>query len=64
MSKYHCYSCEYFTYNKQNFDRHLKTKKHSINTNNIISDVSMSTVCQQYVNVLSTVNDDTKINEE
>ena len=37
MVVYHCKNCNYFTYLKSNYNRHLKTKKHRLNEVNTLN---------------------------
>lgn len=59
MSNYHCIACNYFTNRKQNFERHLISKKHIESTKSQPRVNQKSTFSQPKVNLLSNLDIDT-----
>ena len=59
--KYICTTCDYNTYNKKDYNKHLKTKKHEIRTNdynkvtqcNVNNNLSVDYICdcEGYINI-------------
>ena len=44
-AKYICENCEYITYNKTDYTRHLLTSKHLINNTNLLNNIEQIHHC-------------------